>query len=148
MRPSRSATPRNVLCVPPSSDESSSLTQPAQVSCSETCCGAVSLNSLSKRVKTLLAACCAFPAPSHRSANGRSRPMRKASSLAVLPCCGLLAPKHSARSMVLKHLPPAGTFCCECRLHLGLDPAGARKRSEEHTSELQSLRHLVCRLLL
>src|SRR5947199_5274936 len=24
----------------------------------------------------------------------------------------------------------------------------ARKRSEEHTSELQSLRHLVCRLLL
>src|ERR1035438_8666936 len=28
-----------------------------------------------------------------------------------------------------------------------LTPAG-RKRSEEHTSELQSLRHLVCRLLL
>src|SRR5205814_10152724 len=25
---------------------------------------------------------------------------------------------------------------------------GRRKRSEEHTSELQSLRHLVCRLLL
>src|SRR5437899_13057256 len=56
--------------------------------------------------------------------------MRKASSLAVLPCCGLLAPKLSARSMVLKHLPPAGTFCCECRLHVGLDPAGARKHGE------------------
>src|SRR5258705_8891900 len=27
-------------------------------------------------------------------------------------------------------------------------PAHARSRSEEHTSELQSLRHLVCRLLL
>src|SRR5471030_690156 len=27
-------------------------------------------------------------------------------------------------------------------------PAEARRRSEEHTSELQSLRHLVCRLLL
>src|SRR5437899_8771894 len=26
--------------------------------------------------------------------------------------------------------------------------AGPRQRSEEHTSELQSLRHLVCRLLL
>src|SRR5205814_4801508 len=26
--------------------------------------------------------------------------------------------------------------------------AGAAERSEEHTSELQSLRHLVCRLLL
>src|SRR5438045_5543382 len=28
------------------------------------------------------------------------------------------------------------------------DLAGAARRSEEHTSELQSLRHLVCRLLL
>src|SRR5437899_9720073 len=27
-------------------------------------------------------------------------------------------------------------------------PAGTSSRSEEHTSELQSLRHLVCRLLL
>src|SRR5205814_2761032 len=32
-----------------------------------------------------------------------------------------------------------------CLLPLG---QVARKRSEEHTSELQSLRHLVCRLLL
>src|SRR5258705_9398165 len=37
--------------------------------------------------------------------------------------------------------------------HGGLQPAAAaraaaRDRSEEHTSELQSLRHLVCRLLL
>src|ERR1035441_2517026 len=28
------------------------------------------------------------------------------------------------------------------------DPSGIATRSEEHTSELQSLRHLVCRLLL
>src|SRR5262245_63510391 len=28
------------------------------------------------------------------------------------------------------------------------DPVAHRSRSEEHTSELQSLRHLVCRLLL
>src|SRR5438045_7612440 len=28
------------------------------------------------------------------------------------------------------------------------DPGSKDKRSEEHTSELQSLRHLVCRLLL
>src|SRR5205814_9894568 len=41
-----------------------------------------------------------------------------------------------------------------CTFHhaLGIDPhkqnqAGTRPRSEEHTSELQSLRHLVCRLL-
>src|SRR5258705_7342352 len=30
----------------------------------------------------------------------------------------------------------------------GRSPARAKQRSEEHTSELQSLRHLVCRLLL
>src|SRR5262245_63616261 len=40
----------------------------------------------------------------------------------------------------------------EKRIHLGLgDPgltASIHFRSEEHTSELQSLRHLVCRLLL
>src|SRR5437899_8126613 len=39
------------------------------------------------------------------------------------------------------------------RLHHELDPGRERDepkraRSEEHTSELQSLRHLVCRLLL
>src|SRR5262245_32157958 len=34
--------------------------------------------------------------------------------------------------------PAAGRDCCP----------GRRHRSEEHTSELQSLRHLVCRLLL
>src|SRR5262245_66426284 len=35
------------------------------------------------------------------------------------------------------------------RGRLGRSPAHRwRKRSEEHTSELQSLRHLVCRLLL
>src|SRR5438045_425602 len=33
-------------------------------------------------------------------------------------------------------------------VHLGAALRRARKRSEEHTSELQSLRHLVCRLLL
>src|SRR5262245_65571724 len=31
---------------------------------------------------------------------------------------------------------------------LGVRDLGGRPRSEEHTSELQSLRHLVCRLLL
>src|SRR2546422_8559538 len=37
----------------------------------------------------------------------------------------------------------------EYPLHLGLTEAGmGAKRSEEHTSELQSRLHLVCRLLL
>src|ERR1035438_10910865 len=33
-------------------------------------------------------------------------------------------------------------------VHGGARVAGRQARSEEHTSELQSLRHLVCRLLL
>src|SRR5258705_2497561 len=33
-------------------------------------------------------------------------------------------------------------------LRAGQASAGPARRSEEHTSELQSLRHLVCRLLL
>src|SRR2546425_9483517 len=34
------------------------------------------------------------------------------------------------------------------RVHLGEDLGDERARSEEHTSELQSLAYLVCRLLL
>src|SRR5262245_15756143 len=40
-------------------------------------------------------------------------------------------------------------YCLTGRTHLcQTRPARAKNRSEEHTSELQSLRHLVCRLLL
>src|SRR5437899_3725568 len=45
-----------------------------------------------------------------------------------------------AFGVILKHQLPIG-------VHVVVD-AAARARSEEHTSELQSLRHLVCRLLL
>src|ERR1039458_6723327 len=40
----------------------------------------------------------------------------------------------------------SSTNCRNAVLSLGR-PGGGGKRSEEHTSELQSLRHLVCRLL-
>src|SRR5947199_763406 len=40
--------------------------------------------------------------------------------------------------------PPAPTACPPTRSSPAVSPC----RSEEHTSELQSLRHLVCRLLL
>src|SRR5258707_12154410 len=42
--------------------------------------------------------------------------------------------------------PPAGSACRRPRS--SLLPHSARKRSEEHTSELQSRQYLVCRLLL
>src|SRR2546422_4368926 len=47
---------------------------------------------------------------------------------------------HQIKSLARRHLVlcPGGT----------LRPHGTEKRSEEHTSELQSRLHLVCRLLL
>src|SRR5687768_18307350 len=45
---------------------------------------------------------------------------------------------------------PGGPRACRCRAGSGRRRAssGAPRRSEEHTSELQSRLHLVCRLLL
>src|SRR5258705_7204755 len=44
-----------------------------------------------------------------------------------------------------RRAPPLGTFVRASQPELA---GGEAQRSEEHTSELQSLRHLVCRLLL
>src|SRR5262245_64299479 len=45
---------------------------------------------------------------------------------------------------------PSAGFCCPSsrRWSTRSSASSTRRRSEEHTSELQSLRHLVCRLLL
>src|SRR5258705_9434934 len=53
----------------------------------------------------------------------------------------------AARSSSVAHyrVVPASAFAEHCRIDAWLSVAA---RSEEHTSELQSLRHLVCRLLL
>src|SRR5205814_10136605 len=45
-----------------------------------------------------------------------------------------------------RHDPQAGWLGIDQLMGAFVGPAG--RRSEEHTSELQSLRHLVCRLLL
>src|SRR5437899_9844782 len=42
----------------------------------------------------------------------------------------------------------SGLLRGRCNRRLARDPRAGFRRSEEHTSELQSLRHLVCRLLL
>src|SRR5258705_2984691 len=42
----------------------------------------------------------------------------------------------------------AGCDACNCCKSFPTQKVGKLIRSEEHTSELQSLRHLVCRLLL
>src|SRR5437899_4495452 len=49
-----------------------------------------------------------------------------------------------------RQAPPEvwGLFCWRMAAGHDLRPRVFENRSEEHTSELQSLRHLVCRLLL
>src|SRR5258708_21064872 len=65
---------------------------------------------------------------------------------------GLLKIRHK---LFCKGQPPAAIFFAKeivnrarCVLHHQIWPHLARFRSEEHTSELQSPDHLVCRLLL
>src|SRR5207253_9386484 len=63
-----------------------------------------------------------------------SFPTRRSSDLPIL-WLACRAARHSSRAVNAEHVP------------VRLEPAG-RSRSEEHTSELQSRGHLVCRLLL
>src|SRR2546425_4230447 len=63
----------------------------------------------------------------------------------------LLRDRHAESGRVPRHLSAAGSADGPVRgaAEPGLRGAGGRgRRSEEHTSELQSLAYLVCRLLL
>src|SRR5207244_10108639 len=68
----------------------------------------------------------------------RARPTSPRRRPARPPCCSNEA-RNGARSW-----PP----CRPCPAPPTCDPRSSRIRSEEHTSELQSPDHLVCRLLL
>src|SRR5205814_6922498 len=85
-----------------------------------------------------------------------SFPTRRSSDLAIVLFCAAFAPllttyEVDGQDVLDRRLPPIWTKWTEpdsaaTPEHiLGTDNLG---RSEEHTSELQSLRHLVCRLLL
>src|SRR2546422_5161251 len=63
-------------------------------------------------------------------------------SSAALSCQPQIRWRHP-RALDRRHAPALLRIACGCRL-----PTRARGRSEEHTSELQSRLHLVCRLLL
>src|ERR1035441_10963118 len=73
-------------------------------------------------------------------------------SRAIRPRALIRRPSSRPSRRVLAKLPmPLDTDRKSTRLnssHLGISYAVFCLRSEEHTSELQSLRHLVCRLLL
>src|SRR5205814_9543693 len=83
------------------------------------------------------------PFPTRRSSDLRERP-RSALRPRVSPRATSARAHHSRNVLRAGPSAPAGVPSFEHHR-----PARAAvRRSEEHTSELQSLRHLVCRLLL
>src|SRR5439155_3982662 len=83
------------------------------------------------------------------SARATARNAHEARNLATIACQGVIGMVSSSssvperRSSAHTRMPTAGT---RTRYSHGCQPKNAR--SEEHTSELQSRGHLVCRLLL
>src|ERR1039458_7979952 len=88
--------------------------------------------------------------PSH-AANPRpflkAAPLPMAATVAVAmigPIPGIAIRRlHCSSSPQMRAISLSASSICPCRYCIS-----NRSRSEEHTSELQSLRHLVCRLLL
>src|SRR5437899_6249532 len=61
---------------------------------------------------------------------------------------GVSVTKRIAASRVQQDVKELDGLVVNALLHVGIAAIPIAPRSEEHTSELQSLRHLVCRLLL
>src|SRR5439155_11432551 len=53
-----------------------------------------------------------------------------------------------ARNTITPSITATGLFTIVAKTNIAIPPVTPVKRSEEHTSELQSCGHLVCRLLL
>src|SRR2546422_11428507 len=67
----------------------------------------------------------------------------------ALPISGSISPAGERISRAGGSASPATPSWCSARERPSSPPGtGCRRRSEEHTSELQSRLHLVCRLLL
>src|SRR5262245_51456589 len=98
---------------------------------------APSARQLGNRRRALRVATFSWRGPLHemKSANGGTAPMRTAFGK------NTRTPKRSASLIRSSSAPVIAGRRTKTESHL-------RSRSEEHTSELQSLRHLVCRLLL
>src|SRR5437899_9246597 len=56
--------------------------------------------------------------------------------------------REEIREVLLQTAIYCGVLAANSAFHRAQEVFAQRDRSEEHTSELQSLRHLVCRLLL
>src|SRR5690625_6597754 len=88
----------------------------------------------------------------HRDTSSLSR--MSASTSARRTCRLIAIPSHPLCSRSIRRRPPSTTDKTEPHLPIGCAPHRPARgnrvvpRSEEHTSELQSRGHLVCRLLL
>src|SRR5690349_23107209 len=67
---------------------------------------------------------------------------------ALLNACEITGKKLSQIKLVVNGAGAAAISCTKLYVALGLNKENLVMRSEEHTSELQSRRDLVCRLLL
>src|SRR3712207_8830101 len=79
----------------------------------------------------------------------RSSPVRRVLGADQLP--GLVDPVHQVTTLVRQQHPDLMLAPREPSVHRGpelVQPGAGARRSEEHTSELQSRQYLVCRLLL
>src|SRR2546429_3729095 len=66
----------------------------------------------------------------------------------VQTCALPISPWHSGDLALVQDLPQRMRECVGLQSTISSVKEGSRSRSEEHTSELQSRLHLVCRLLL
>src|SRR5438552_5716483 len=115
---------------------SSSSTFPTP-SAAETMIGAAAFGSTWRRITRL------EPAPSARAATTKSRCRRESTSART----SRLVPNHDVRPIAMTSAAngrPSHKATAMRRMKI----RGRARRSEEHTSELQSPDHLVCRLLL
>src|SRR5690554_7453681 len=78
--------------------------------------------------------------------NAPGQPLSGAGSIRqALPATGQC---RSAEACRIDHFPGLQGYACSSTNGQGMERAVRANRSEEHTSELQSRPHLVCRLLL
>src|SRR5438045_5217788 len=98
--------------------------------------------TIAHHLSALAAAKTAAPAASARG----GAPRRRAPSISIAANAAGYATRITAYTSRGGSIPPRARWARSLRRARSDSSAIRRKRSEEHTSELQSLRHLVCRL--
>src|SRR5262249_62271370 len=83
-----------------------------------------------------------------RSADGESGAVHRRCLGPTLRALALMLPRHPKTVFINRYYSPDESATAQLLTDLAAELAKTDPRSEEHTSELQSLTNLVCRLLL